>query len=131
MRKDNDFLRFFFESINCLRCEKNKNECVSIDFHFFKSFQKLFSLLIEKMSWHDRKTIAIFIREKIRLRNFETSCFNNDVSFFFVICIKIWIKRFALWKIYMIQLKRAYKKICVVRLTQQELQMIEKIRNAF
>ena len=36
------FYVFHFESINCQRCEKNKNECVSINFYIFKNFQKLF-----------------------------------------------------------------------------------------
>ena len=42
LRKSDGFLRFFFESINCQRCEKNKNECVSINFYIFQKFQKLF-----------------------------------------------------------------------------------------
>ena len=36
------FCVFYFESINCQRCERNKNECVSINFHIFKNFQRLF-----------------------------------------------------------------------------------------
>ena len=80
---------FFFENINCQRCERNKEECVSINFYIFKNFQRLFFLINEKMSWNHRKTIAIFIREKMQLCNFEMLCFNNDVSFSFVICIRV------------------------------------------
>ena len=29
---------FHFESINCQRCEKNKNECSSINIHIFRKF---------------------------------------------------------------------------------------------
>ena len=68
-------------------------------------------LLIDKMSWHHRKTTIIFIRENIRFREFETFTARSEIFFFLISRVKSWIKRYNVWKIYMTQLKRIYKKI--------------------
>ena len=39
-------------------------------------------LLIDKMSWHYRKTTITFVRESIRFREFEVRTARNKVSFF-------------------------------------------------
>ena len=77
--------------------------------------------LINKMSWHHRKTTITFIRENIRFREFEIFTVRSEFFLFLISRVKSWIKRYNVWKIYMTQLKRIYKKICVARLAQQKL----------
>ena len=42
------FCVFYFENINCQRCEKIKNECVSINFHIFRKKFKFFFYWLKK-----------------------------------------------------------------------------------
>ena len=115
-------------SINCQRCANQKNACVSInnEFHIFFILS-----LIDKMSWHHRKTTIIFIRENIRFREFEIRTVRSEVFLFLISSVKSWIKRYSVWKIYMIQLKRAHKRICVAHFAQQKLWIVENIRDVF
>ena len=87
--------------------------------------------LINKMSWHHRKTTIIFIRENIRFREFEIFTARSKIFLFLILRIKSWMKRCSVWKIYMTQLKRVHKKIRVTRFAQQRLWIVEKIRDLF
>ena len=88
-------------------------------------------LLIDKMSWHYRKTTTVFIRENIRFREFEIRIVRSEISFFLISRIKSWTKRYNVWKIHMTQLKRVHKKIRIARFAQQKLWIVEKIRDVF
>ena len=66
--------------------------------------------LINKMSWHHRKTTTIFIRENTRFREFEIFTVRSEVFFLLILRVKSWMKRYNVWEIYMTQLRRIYKK---------------------
>ena len=87
--------------------------------------------LINKMSWHHRKTTTIFIRENIRFREFEIFSARSEISLLLISRIKSWMKRYNVWKIHITQLKRIYKEIRVARFAQQKLWIVEKIRDVF